>query len=112
MTAHFMDIGAIADIPRDGARIVETGGGRVAVFRTSDDRLFALSDRCPHLAGPLSQGIVHGAKVTCPLHNLVIDLETGSAADPEEGCVSTYRVEAKDGRVLLDVRQLMRRGAA
>jgi nitrite reductase (NADH) small subunit len=56
------------DIPAAGARVVKTTFGNVAVFRTAADDLFPIEDRCPHRAGPLSQGIIHGAQVTCPLH--------------------------------------------
>ena len=76
---HFVDIGPLEDIPRLGARTVSTAMGDIAVFRTSDDNVYALRDRCPHKAGPLSQGIVHGSTVTCPLHGWVISLATGEA---------------------------------
>ena len=78
-------IGSINDIPRRGARCVATPRGRIAVFRTADDQVFAIEDRCPHKGGPLSQGIVHGTSVTCPLHNWVISLETGKALGADEG---------------------------
>ena len=93
-------IGTISDIPRRGARCVETPIGKIAVFRTADDRVFAIDDRCPHKGGPLSQGIVHGAAVTCPLHNWVISLETGKAEGADEGCVRTIPVK-REGETLL-----------
>jgi nitrite reductase (NADH) small subunit len=71
------EIGALDDIPRLGSRVVQTPHGDVAVFRTADDQVFALRDRCPHKGGPLSQGIVHGHRITCPLHNWVLELESG-----------------------------------
>lgn len=94
-------IGSLADIPQRGARSVETRHGRIAVFRTGDDRVFAIEDRCPHAGGPLSQGIVHGASVTCPLHNWVISLETGRAQGADEGCVRTIPVRVEEGRLLI-----------
>ncbi len=93
-------IGSISDIPRRGARCVDTPDGKIAVFRTADDRVFAIEDRCPHKGGPLSQGIVHGAAVTCPLHNWVISLETGKAQGADEGCVRTIPIKL-DGDTLL-----------
>jgi nitrite reductase (NADH) small subunit len=92
-------IGSITDIPRRGARCVQTPLGMIAVFRTADDRVFALDDHCPHKGGPLSQGIVHAAAVTCPLHNWVVSLETGKALGADEGSVRTIPVKAEAGKL-------------
>lgn len=101
-------IGTLGDIPQRGARCVVTPEGRIGVFRTHDDRIFAIEDQCPHKGGPLSQGIVHGASVTCPLHNWVISLETGLAQGADEGAVRTIPVKVEDGRILVALdRQLM-----
>lgn len=106
MNATWIDIGALDDIPREGARVVRSPRGCIAVFRTTDDQLFALDDRCPHKGGPLSQGIVHGHAVTCPLHNWVIALDSGSALGADEGHVRRYRLKLADGRILLDAATL------
>ena len=98
----WIDIGHIDDIPLRGARIVKTAMGCVAVFRTGEDEVFATSDSCPHKGGPLSEGIVHGRKVTCPLHNWVFSLETGEAQGADEGQIATYPTRIADGRILLD----------
>ncbi|MGV8939618.1 MAG: nitrite reductase small subunit NirD [Allorhizobium sp.] len=94
---NWIEIGRIEDIPLRGARCVMTPEGRIAVFRTVDDHVFAIEDRCPHKKGPLSQGIVHGASVTCPLHNWVISLETGQALGADEGSVKTIPVRNDNG---------------
>lgn len=94
-------IGSLDDIPRLGARTVETPAGQVAVFRTNDDEVFALMNRCPHRGGPLSEGIVSGRKVACPLHNWVIDLNTGVADAPDEGCTDKLPIKVIDGGVWL-----------
>jgi nitrite reductase (NADH) small subunit len=99
-------VGRVADIPPRGARVVRTGIGDIAVFRTASGALFATDDRCPHRGGPLSQGIVHGEAVTCPLHNWVIDLVSGDAAGPDIGCVRTFPVKVDAGCVLLDLSAL------
>jgi nitrite reductase (NADH) small subunit len=88
-------IGKLSDIPLRGARCVKTPQGKIGVFRTSDDQVFAIEDHCPHKRGPLSQGIVHGTAVTCPLHNWVISLETGKALGADEGSVKTIPVMCK-----------------
>ena len=107
----WIDIGHIDDIPLRGARKVKTALGCVAVFRTAEDEVFAAADRCPHKGGPLSEGIVHGQSVTCPLHNWVFDLNTGQAKG-EDGAIATYPLRVEDGRVLLDSSELTERSAA
>ncbi len=106
MENAWIDIGALEDIPRQGARLVKTPIGCVALFRTTADEVYALDDKCPHKGGPLSQGIVHGAAVTCPLHNWVISLETGHALGADEGQVRTFPVCVKAGRILLEASKL------
>ncbi|MEL6748073.1 MAG: nitrite reductase small subunit NirD [Pseudomonadota bacterium] len=109
--SDWIDVGALEDIPVRGARVVKTPLGCVAVFRTADNEVFALEDRCPHAGGPLSQGIVHGRAVTCPLHNWVISLETGSVQGPDEGTTLSIAAQIENGRVLLDRRALELRKA-
>ncbi|MGY9046590.1 tRNA-(guanine-N1)-methyltransferase [Puniceibacterium antarcticum] len=109
---NWIDIGALDDIPLRGARVVKTQLGCVALFRTDTDRVFAVSDTCPHKGGPLSEGIVHGNKVTCPLHNWVFSLETGQAQGADSGSITTYPVQVAAGRILLDATTLKKRSAA
>jgi nitrite reductase (NADH) small subunit len=97
----YTDIGALTDIPRLGARTVKTPAGDIAIFRNAQDEVFALRDQCPHKKGPLSQGIVHGTTVTCPLHAWVISLETGEAQGLDHGCTPRFAVKIENGRVLL-----------
>ncbi len=110
--SRWIDIAALDDIPRRGARVVKTPHGCVAIFRTHDDRVFALDDACPHRKGPLSEGIVHDQAVTCPLHGWVISLSTGLVQGPDEGQVATHEVKLKAGRILLDATRLLTRPAA
>jgi nitrite reductase (NADH) small subunit len=90
------------EIPRLGSRVLNTETSVIAVFRTSDDKVFAVEDRCPHKNGVLSQGIVHGCKVTCPLHSWVIELDTGEAVAPDKGCVKKFAVKVEQDEVFLD----------
>lgn len=92
----------IEDIPLRGSRVVRTARGNIALFRTAENEVFALNDRCPHAGGPLSQGIVHGKSVTCPLHNWVISLETGQALGADKGRVATIALHIENGVVALD----------
>jgi nitrite reductase (NADH) small subunit len=98
---------AVTDIPVLGARRVERAKGiAVAVFRNSEDKVFALLDRCPHKGGPLSQGIVFGESVACPLHNWSIGLTDGCAKAPDEGCTVPFAVRVEAGQVHLDRTEL------
>jgi len=100
----WIEIGRLEDIPQHGSRVLANGFGNIAVFRTGDDRVFALRDRCPHRGGPLSQGIVHGSRITCPLHNWVIDLESGAAQAPDEGRTACFPIKVEDGVLWLKPR--------
>ncbi len=109
---NWLDIGALDDIPLRGARIVKTVQGCVALFRTSDTEVFATSDTCPHKGGPLSEGIVHGRNVTCPLHSWVFSLESGEAQGADIGQIATYPARVEAGRIWIDATSLQSRSAA
>ncbi len=98
---NWKEVANLEEIPKLGSRVLEVEDGSIALFRTSDDRVFALRDACPHKQGPLSQGIVAGHTVTCPLHNWKIDLESGEALAPDEGCTNVYPVKVEAGLVYL-----------
>ena len=100
---EWIEIGRIEDIPRQGARVVRTSQGDIAVFRNASDEVFALRDRCPHKGGPLSQGIVAGKTVTCPLHNWNIRLDSGDAVAPDQGCAATFPVKIVEGMIYLSL---------
>ena len=111
MTQDWKKICLVTDIPKLGARVVKRGFEwqelpSVAVFRNAEDKVFALLDRCPHKGGPLSQGIVFGERVACPLHNWNIELESGCAAAPDKGCTKSFSVMIEDGGVFLDLAEL------
>ena len=101
--SNWTEIGKLNDIPRLGSRVVKTKDGDIAVFRTANDNVFALRDQCPHKHGALSQGIVHGNQVTCPLHNWVISLEDGEAQGHDTGCTKTFNVKLDGETILLAV---------
>ena len=99
----WVDVGPESALPPRGARTLKIGSLDIAVFRTGAGEVFALADRCPHRGGPLSQGIVHGTRVTCPLHDWVIDLKTGRATGADEGSTATFNVRVVDGRIALEL---------
>ncbi len=102
-TDNWLNIGTVDDIPRQGARVIKTSQGDIAVFRTIDDEVFALRDKCPHKGGPLSQGIVHGKRVACPLHDWKIHLDSGQAVAPDAGCTPYYPVRLAGNMVFLSL---------
>lgn len=111
ITSEWIDVGPLEAVPPRGARVVKTAAGCVAVFRTAENEVFALRDQCPHAGGPLSQGIVHGRSVTCPLHNWVISLETGEAEGADSGATATVQARIEAGRILLRRAALAELGA-
>lgn len=101
--SEWIEVVELSQIPVLGSRVVKTRTMDIAVFRGTDDQVYALRDACPHKNGPLSQGIMHGTTVTCPLHNWKIDLTTGQALAPDEGCANVLPVKVDGGKVLLQL---------
>jgi len=101
---EWMEMGALDDIPPLGSRVVQIPDGEIALFRTSDDQVFALLNRCPHKQGPLSDGMVHGHRGTCPLHDWVLELQNGEVVAPDLGCAPTYPVRLQGDVVYLSLR--------
>ena len=100
---EWLEVGRLDDIPRLGARVIKTDQGDIAVFRTAEDDVFALVDRCPHKGGPLSQGIVYDRRVACPLHNWVIALDTGKATGLDKGCTKNFPAKIENGFVYISL---------
>ncbi|WP_134635541.1 nitrite reductase small subunit NirD [Pseudomonas aeruginosa] len=97
---NWLDICALDEINPLGSRVVAGPKGDIAIFRAADDQVFALDDRGPHMGGPLSQGLIYGKRVACPLHNWQIELEGGEAVAPDQGCAHRHPVRVENGRVL------------
>ena len=115
MSNEWKIICKVSDIPVLGARIVNRPVAEgmppqvnVAIFRNSEDKIFALLDKCPHKGGPLSQGIVFGERVACPLHGWNMELASGCAIAPDVGCTLKFAVKVEDGQVFLDAQELAR----
>ncbi len=105
--SEWIPICKLQDIPVLGARrVARKQGAAVALFRAADDHVFALLDRCPHKGGPLSQGIVFGYSVACPLHNWTIGLADGCARAPDQGCTTPFAVQVSGEQVSLDAEEL------
>ena len=89
------------EIPPLGSRVVASQHGDIAIFRMANDEVFAIHDKCPHKGGPLSQGIVSGKVVTCPLHSWKIQLRDGQVVPPDVGCVKHFATRVDNGEVFL-----------
>ena len=94
-------VAALEEIPLLGSRVVASECGDIALFRSAENEVFALRDKCPHKGGPLSQGIVFGKKVACPLHGWNINLEDGQAVAPDVGCAKSIPSKIENGEVVL-----------
>ena len=95
------------DIEARSARTVRYAGVRIALFRGASGKVYALEDRCPHKNGPLSEGIVHGERVTCPLHAWVLELRSGEATGADHGCARSYPVQVIDGVIYLSLPEVV-----
>ena len=103
---NWQKVTTVDEIPVLGSRILQAPAGQIAIFRNSENEIFAVLDKCPHKGGPLSQGIVFGKTVTCPLHSWNIDLTNGCAIAPDEGCAKSFEVKVESGVVWLNREEL------
>jgi nitrite reductase (NADH) small subunit len=100
---NWIRITAAENIPPREGRAVQIGGLELAIFNAGS-RFLAVENRCPHSGGPLADGIVGGATVTCPLHNWRVCLESGHVQRPCDSAtpsVATFPVEVVDGIVMV-----------
>ena len=101
--SNWKEVVALDEIPVLGSRVIRTDDHEIAIFRASDDHVFAVHNSCPHEGGVLSEGIVHGHKVTCPLHNWVINLEDGQAQGADEGSTACFETKVESGVVYINL---------
>lgn len=92
-----------AELLEQRAKVVQIGETEIALFKLSNGEIRAIENKCPHKGGKLSEGIVCDHHVFCPLHDWKINLQDGLVQAPDEGCVTTYRVEVtvQNGDVIL-----------
>jgi len=101
--SNWIEVTPLDSIPVLGSRVIETSTVNIAIFKGKDNTIYAIKDACPHKNGPLSQGIMHGDSVTCPLHNWKISLTSGKALGVDEGCTNVYETKVEDGMVFLKI---------
>ncbi len=103
--SRWVKVVSLQDIPKLCARVVNNQGREIGIFRLEDDRVFAINNQCPHKGGPLSQGIVYGDKVACPLHSWKISLVDGKAEEPDVGETACFNTRVEDGMVYLELKE-------
>ena len=101
---HWVKVAPLDEIPVLGARVVRNNMVDIGVFRLEDDRIFAINNSCPHKGGPLSEGIVYGDKIACPLHSWKISLVDGKADEPDVGQTACFNTKVEDGFVYLELK--------
>jgi NAD(P)H-dependent nitrite reductase small subunit len=89
---------AVSALPPGQAAEVTVGSEMVALFNVGGS-FHALANRCPHRGGPLGQGFVAGAEVSCPWHNWTFDVTTGENVASPDMCVPRYEVKIEGGHV-------------
>ncbi|WP_246589856.1 nitrite reductase small subunit NirD [Desertibacillus haloalkaliphilus] len=100
-SAKRIEVAKVEDLAVGVGKRVELQDEKIALFRLNDDRVHAVQNSCPHKQGPLSEGIVSGDHVFCPLHDWKIDVTDGMVQAPDEGCVKRYDVEVENGTVYI-----------
>ena len=93
---------AVEDVPLGDVLGVERGGVRFAVCRTADGAVYAVNDTCTHHSARLSEGVLIGCEIECPMHQGRFDITTGEATRrPAREPLATYPVEVVAGQVRL-----------
>lgn len=96
-----IEISSVEQLPEKLGKCVKVRDMELALFRSSSGQIYALENRCPHKGGDLSQGIVSGEFVFCPLHDWKICMKDGKVQEPDHGCVKTYKVEMNDDKLFI-----------
>lgn len=84
---------AINTLP-DGAMLAGTVGTDEVLLIRRGDRLYAVGAFCTHYHGPLSEGLLVGETLRCPLHHACFSIRTGKALRaPALDPITCWRVE-------------------
>lgn len=103
LETQLVKVAHVDEIPYQVGKEVSVDNIEIAIFRLSSGKFKAVENRCPHKQGPLSEGIVSGEFVFCPLHDWKIDLTSGDVQKPDDGCVQTYSVEVMNNEVFIRI---------
>ena len=101
--AQFVKVATVDEIPAGHAKLVEVDGNEIAVFNVGG-AFHAIDNSCSHVGGPLCEGEVHGAEVTCPWHGAVFDLTTGRAVGPPAfESVNCYQLRVVGAEIQVEI---------
>lgn len=89
---EFTKVATTDEIPIGQAKLVEVNGNEIAIFNVGGS-FHAIDNTCTHVGGPLCEGEISGAEVTCPWHGAMFDVTTGQVLGPPAASnVSSYPV--------------------
>jgi nitrite reductase (NADH) small subunit len=100
--AEFVEVCDEADIPPGTGKMFEIGRDEIGVFNIAG-KFYAIDNMCPHEGGPMSEGMVAGTVVTCPLHGWRTDVTTGESLELPGVKVNTFEVKVENGKVYIKV---------
>ena len=97
-------VGTVDDMTDRLGKTVRAGELEIAVYKLSNGRIRAIENRCPHKGGVLTEGIVSGDFVFCPMHDWKICLHDGKVQEPDSGCVKSFEtiIEGDEIYLLID----------
>lgn len=99
--SDWIEVCTTDDVPRLEGRRIVVRDYYIGIFHT-DEGFYAIGDVCPHMGGPLHDGMVENCVVACPLHTRTIDLRTGEVTNDDLSRVLTFPIKVEDGKVYLD----------
>ncbi|UOE92064.1 nitrite reductase small subunit NirD [Alkalihalobacillus sp. LMS39] len=102
MTKTKINIGSLRSFPVEIGQSIKIGDEEIAIFRLDNNRVYAVENRSPHpKGGIISEGLVSGEFVFCPLYDWKISLKTGEVQTPDEGAIRTFEVEISNENVYI-----------
>ena len=107
--AVWRDAGTLEDLWEGEVRGVNLGGVDVVLCNV-DGELFAYEDRCPHLANPLSHGVLNHNTLRCAAHEWEFDARTGQGVNPQAARLKPFPVRLDDDRIFIAIPSESARG--
>jgi nitrite reductase/ring-hydroxylating ferredoxin subunit len=101
MMIEFYKAADLAELQEDGLYPIEVDGEPICLAKV-DRHIYAFTDNCTHISGPLNEGDLEDCVITCPWHMAQFDVRTGKVLrGPARQDIMTYPVKIEDGVVLI-----------